>query len=474
MIFKYNEFKRIRKVKRWSLGELGKAVGLSRRSLTNWENGHSEPKEHNIRKLASFLEIPVSMISDLQDTLPVSSKNIEDSTNEFMSFYKEEVENKKQIDQVIAGIKILEHKLHESSLVINAIISSINAPIYMKDVNQKFVLANNAFVELMGLHKGFKVAGKLDENFFSSAEAGQNKKEDQQVLDQGKKIINKEKFIPGSRKHKWGIISKYPVYDSENKIAGVLGLFIDITERKKNENLRKLMETAFLNNSSTVLYIFSSNFKLLYLSDSFKNVFGYDKEEHMADPDFWLNKCIHSDYREKFFGYRQEKEWPKFLQYRGINSKNQIKWLEANSYKFTYLNKECLAYIERDISSQKSLVWKNIAMYEIINKLPNTVVWSGSIEKDNKIKYDFLTEKIEKLTGYSKKEITSNKIDLFSTFETKAQKAVLEWLKNDIDTLSLEHIINTKNGENILVETQIFSIINQNNDKTYFGMHSLK
>ena len=473
MIFKHEEFKKIRSEKRWSLEALGNAVGLSRRSLTNWENGHSEPKEQNIRKLASILDVPLSMISDLQDTLPVSSKNLEDSTSEFMSFYKEEVENKKRIDHVIAGIRVLENKLNESSLVINAIISSINAPIYIKDVNQKYILANNAYIEHLELNSGFRVAGKRDEDFFSTLEAVKNIKEDQHVLDRGEEIINHERFIPGSRKNKWGMISKYPIYDAEKKISGVIGLFIDITERTKNENLRKLMETALLNNASSVLYIFNSKFKLIYLSDSFQNVFGYPKEKHLEDKDFWLNHCLHPDYREKFLKYRDLKNWPKFLQYRGFNSKKQIKWLEATSYKFTYLNTECLAYFERDISSQKSLVWKNIAMYEIINKLPNTVVWSGAFDEYQKIKFDFITENIEKITGHSKNDISNGKIGLFSLIDSDTKSLVDGWLNNDTETFSLEHKIKCKGGKEILVETHIFSIENQDDNKTYFGRHTV-
>ena len=335
-------------------------------------------------------------------------------------------------------------------------------------------MANNAFVEHLGLNSGFKVSGKNDDDFFSLAEAAKNSKEDQEVLDTGEEMINKEKYIPGSRKHKWGMISKYPIYDAEKKISGIFGLYIDITERTKNENLRKLMETAFLNNSSTVLYIFNSKYKLVYLSNSFQNVFGYEKEKHLNDKDFWLNNCLHPEYREKFLKYRQLKEWPKFLQYRGINSKNQTKWLEANSYKFTYLDTECLAYIERDISSQKSLVWKNIAMYEIISKLPNTVVWSGTLDEGNKINFDFITENIEKITGYSKKDVTDGKIELYTLIEKDSKHIFDEWAENDLETLTVEHNIQSQDGKTVLVETQIFSIVNQEDNKTYFGMHTVK
>ena len=474
MAFKYDEFKRIRKEKRWSLGNLGKAVGMSRRALTNWENGHSEPKESNIKKLASFLAVPVSMISDLQDTAPISEKQISDSASEFMSFYKEETDNRKKIEEVINGIKILENKLNESSLVIKAITSSINSPIYIKDLNQKYVLANNAFKENLGLHSSFRISGKNDADLLPAADANKNTKEDQKIIESGESIVNSEKFIPGSRKSKWGLISKYPIFDSEQKIAGVLGLFYDITERTKTDNLRKLMETAFLKNSSNVLYIYNSKFKLIYLSDSFETVYGYSKEALLKDSDLWLNNCLHPNYREKFINYRNLKNWPQNIKYKSIDIKGRIKWIEAKIHKFSFMNMECLACIERDISSQKSLAWKNIALYEIINSLPNTFVWSGVLNSNGFVDFDLLTQNIEKITGYSHDNFLTHKINLSTLFPEDTLKIIGNWIKNSQKALSIEHTLLCNNNKILQTTTKIFSVMNENNEYTYFGIHTIK
>ena len=474
MTFKYNEFKRIRKEKRWSLGILGEAVGMSRRALTNWENGHSEPKESNIKKLATFLEVPVSMISDLQDTIPVSEKKIEDSAAEFMSFYKEETENRRKVEEVIRGVRVLENKLSESSLVINAIITSIKVPIYIKDINQNYVLANHAFIESLGLHKSYKVAGKTDEDLFSSTEAAKNRKEDQDVLNSGNEIVNSEEFIPGSRRSKWGMISKFPIFDSENKVAGLFGLFYDITERTRTENLRKLMEAAFLKSSSNVLYIYNSKFKLIYLSDSFESVYGYSKEEHLNNPDLWINKCLHPDYKEQFLSYRHIKDWPSSLKYKCIDSNGQVKWIEANTHKFKFMNMECLACFERDISSQKSLAWKNVAMYEIINSLPDTIVWSGTFKNDGKVEFDILTENIKNITGYNRTDVMTGKVSFLSLFPNDKQFQVQNWFLEPKYELILEHGLCCADKSTVNVITKIFSVFNQENERTFFGMHTVK
>ncbi|HBM15770.1 MAG TPA: hypothetical protein DD381_05420 [Lentisphaeria bacterium] len=58
---------------------------------------------------------------------------------------------------------------------------------------------------------------------------------DKEVLTTGKSILDKEDYIPGNRKTKWGIMSKIPILDLDGKIEGLLGFFVDITDRKKAE-----------------------------------------------------------------------------------------------------------------------------------------------------------------------------------------------------------------------------------------------
>ena len=66
-------------------------------------------------------------------------------------------------------------------------------------------------------------------------EAKENHDQDYNILLTGKSIIKQENYIPGSRKKKWGLINKTPIFDITGKITGIMSSFIDITDRKLAE-----------------------------------------------------------------------------------------------------------------------------------------------------------------------------------------------------------------------------------------------
>ena len=97
--------------------------------------------------------------------------------------------------------------------------------------------ANDHFMKSFSLDKDFSILNKSDCDFFPKNEYAINEMQDKQVLISGKSILSEEGFIPGTRKQKWGSISKIPIYDSAGNIEGILGYFIDITSFKEKELL---------------------------------------------------------------------------------------------------------------------------------------------------------------------------------------------------------------------------------------------
>lgn len=124
-------------------------------------------------------------------------------------------------------------------LFMDAFLSSTDCTIYIKDINNKYLLVNEEFKKSLKLKHDYNPANKTDFDFFSTLEAQVNYEHDKQVIQTGKAITKIKSFIPGTRKRKHGLISKYPVLDSANKIKGLLCLMIDITDEIKNTNTYK-------------------------------------------------------------------------------------------------------------------------------------------------------------------------------------------------------------------------------------------
>jgi PAS domain-containing protein len=240
--------------------------------------------------------------------------------------------------------------------------------------------------------KNYNVLGNEDSSFFSKNEAVANHEEDLDVLKTGKSIIKREGFIPGSRKKKWGFISKFPLLDSFGKIAGVVGTFIDITAQKKLDQktrqteIREMLESTF-STSTEILWLISYKpvREYLYISKSIEKMLGYPVEKFYNDKNFWLENCVHPDYFTLQQNVVKTGNCPEKMEYKLINSKKETVWVEEFTFKKTYMGKECIGFITRDISERKKneKQWKEQGKLEMAENLKKNGMDSEIISKSS-------------------------------------------------------------------------------------------
>jgi transcriptional regulator with XRE-family HTH domain len=228
----YNEkLKYLRKKQRFSVGDFCKLLDVGKTTLWEWETARKVPIEANIRIIARKLNVSVEKISDLKDEPKISNLKISNLNNNLFHFYDDEIKAKlKRQNDFIYSIKDTFSNLNETSFMVKVLMSTLPVIFYLKDLELNYTVANTAFLENLSLNKNYKVKGKTDSDFLPYKEAKLNTELDQRVLLQGN-TFNSEMYIPGSRRKKWGIVTKKPFYDLEDKLAGVLSTFIDITDR---------------------------------------------------------------------------------------------------------------------------------------------------------------------------------------------------------------------------------------------------
>ncbi|MCP4177545.1 MAG: PAS domain-containing protein [bacterium] len=226
----------LREDKGLSINGLSKLLGVCRTTLWKWIKGLLIPNENKVRKLADVLEVPVNKISDLDAAQPKSKQTLNTLASSLQSFGDANMQKQqKKFEYFTKTINDLNKELVNTNIITRALLSSTDILFYIKDLNLEYITANNAFIENLKLNQDFIVTGKMDEDFITLSEAERNSKEDRTVITSGKPVVNREGIIPGSRRRRWGIISKHPVYDSENKIAGLVASFVDITDKKRKE-----------------------------------------------------------------------------------------------------------------------------------------------------------------------------------------------------------------------------------------------
>lgn len=247
MKFYSDKLKQVRKKLKISSEELALKMGIHRTTLSSWERNKVMPSESKVRSIAKALDIPVNEISDLIPDQARSSIDISSATKTLDNLINTEKKSKNnRISALITELKKLDKEFNNASLIIEALISSINSIYYIKNCDSQYVIANKSFLKNLSLNEKYIVSGNTDFDFFPKDEASHNDEEDRKVILSGKSILDKEDYIPGSRRKKWGIISKTPILDAHGNIEGLIGMFVDITERRKGEVFRKIIEQCLM------------------------------------------------------------------------------------------------------------------------------------------------------------------------------------------------------------------------------------
>lgn len=114
--------------------------------------------------------------------------------------------------------------------------------VFMKDLNLKFLSANNRFVYQSGMEKSSELEGKTDyELIWTKEEAGLYRLVDQEVItNQRAKVGIIEPQTNSNGKINWIETSKYPLKNEMNEPIGVIGYYHD-----KNELYHKVAKHCY-------------------------------------------------------------------------------------------------------------------------------------------------------------------------------------------------------------------------------------
>jgi diguanylate cyclase (GGDEF)-like protein/PAS domain S-box-containing protein len=144
-----------------------------------------------------------------------------------------------------------EWKLQESKQMLRLVINNIPQRVFWKDTELHYLGGNKAFCADAGLDDPRQIIGKSDVDFAWKEEAEAYRQDDLRTIQSGIARINYEES-----QHRqdgsvgWLRTSKIPLTNPQGQTVGVLGMYEDITERKR---LEQRMEHLALYDSLTGL-----------------------------------------------------------------------------------------------------------------------------------------------------------------------------------------------------------------------------
>ena len=121
-------------------------------------------------------------------------------------------------------------------LSVQALIDNLPDNLWVKDVNSRFVIANQITAERIGAAGPSDLIGKTDFDLLPMDLAQQFYADEQRIVRTGQPMIDKEEFAWGRKQ--WISTTKVPLRNDCNEIFGVAGISRDVTERKLAYALR--------------------------------------------------------------------------------------------------------------------------------------------------------------------------------------------------------------------------------------------
>lgn len=182
--------------------------------------------------------------------------------------------------------------LAESRNILQSVIETIPMRIFWKDRGSRYLGCNTAFAMDGGASQPADIIGKMDSQLSWKDQAALYQADDYQVIQSGvSKLSYDEPQSTPDGKLIWLRTSKVPLQDSKANVIGVLGVYEDISERKKVENELWLTKR-IIDKSRTAFFRLSPEGTVQYVNDFSCESLGYSREELIGmhpwdfDPDF--------------------------------------------------------------------------------------------------------------------------------------------------------------------------------------------
>ncbi len=241
--------------------------------------------------------------------------------------------------------------------MLDTVLNTIPQSVFWKDHESRYLGCNAQFAGAVGLQDPAEIIGKTDYDLpWPKEEAEAYRADDRYVMDHSQPkqhIIEPLQQAGGSRI--WIDTTKIPLHDSHGNTYGVLGVYEDITDRKKSEDeLRKLFQAVEQSPASVI--ITDTDGAIEYVNPKFCEITGFTLREAREQNYnvFRTEEMPESTYRELWETINAGNEWKG--EFHNKKKTGEFYW-EAVSISPIYINTTTITHflaVKEDITQRKS------------------------------------------------------------------------------------------------------------------------
>jgi PAS domain S-box-containing protein len=191
--------------------------------------------------------------------------------------------------------RLAEDALRESQALFDSLVNSLPQNIFCKGPDGRFTFGNKQFCETVNLPLE-ELIGKTDNDLFPARLAAKYRDDDRRALS-GEVIDKVEEHIAADNQQHFVHVVKSPRYDAKGEIAGVQGIFWDVTEQKLAEDglarERDLLHS-LMDNIPEIIYFKGSDGRFTRVNKAKAQYLG------LADPQLAVGKTDFDFYPDEY------------------------------------------------------------------------------------------------------------------------------------------------------------------------------
>jgi len=189
----------------------------------------------NPGNLRSVLMLPFLSEGKLAGVISCESTTETEWSDDFVEFLKS-CADLLTVTKNTVRINSMVTNLSEAQETLQTIIDNLPRAVFWKDRDLRIQGCNRIFASVAGLASHLDLIGKTDFDMPWKDHAEAYRADDLHVMtNKIARIDQEEKNVNSEGKESWVLTSKVPVLNQEGDVVAVLGMFEDITERKKKE-----------------------------------------------------------------------------------------------------------------------------------------------------------------------------------------------------------------------------------------------
>jgi diguanylate cyclase (GGDEF)-like protein/PAS domain S-box-containing protein len=277
-----------------------------------------------------------------------------------------------------------EATLRESEQKLSVILESVEACIYLKDVQGRYLFANRSLLNVLGATRE-EVVGQCDDIFFDAATVAQVRHNDAIVLRKGEVLRCEENAQVLNNAHDLTFLSvKLPLRNEAGQIYALCGISTDISERKKSEQDLQLAASVFTYSREGIM-ITDADANILEVNDAFSYITGYPRAEVIGrNPRMLKSGRHHADFYHVMWSTLIEQgHWYGEIWNRRKSGEVYAEMLTISSIRDprgTILQFVAL-FSDITLLKEHEQALEHIAHYDALTQLPNRVLFADRLHQ---------------------------------------------------------------------------------------------